>query len=276
MNDDLGDRDAPTETAASNWTGGDPSRPDGTRAEGTRIGRYIVREHLGSGGMGTVYRAYDPRLEREVAIKLVRADRTTSPAAASRMLREARALARLAHPNIVAVYDADTDGDQVFIAMELVDGVTLREWSRDRSRTRQDLVGALAAAGRGLAAAHAAGLVHRDFKPANAMVGADDRVRVLDFGLASVGFSEHDGTVDDHTRSGSLPGTPRYMAPEQHRGEPATAASDQFALAVCLYEAVYGEHPFGGDTPAELAARTCTGKVRPPPPGSTVPNGCAP
>src|SRR5688572_32417581 len=142
--------------------------------------RYQVTGVIGRGGMGTVYRAHDLRLGRAVAVKLV----TSSPAQRSRLLREAQALAQLAHPHVVPVYDVGTVGDAVFMAMELVEGVDLRQWLDRERRTPREIIAVFATAGEGLAAAHAAGLVHRDFKPANVIVGADGRVRVVDFGLA--------------------------------------------------------------------------------------------
>lgn len=145
---------------------------------GGRVGRYWLRKELGAGGMGVVYEGYDPDLERPVAVKLLHAafDR-------ERLSREARALAKVSHPNVVAVFDVGTFGARAFIAMELVDGVTLRAWIAERARSLEEILDVAMQAGRGLAAAHAAGLLHRDFKPDNVMVGRDGRVRVLDFGI---------------------------------------------------------------------------------------------
>ncbi len=154
---------------------------------GVAVGRYVVLDRIGAGGMGVVYAAYDPELDRRVALKLLRPDRFGGDAGRLRLLREAQALARLTHPNVVAVYDVGTFGDRVFVAMELVEGETLRQWLRAEPRSPRpwrEVLERFLPAGRGLAAAHAAGLVHRDFKPENVLLGRDGRARVVDFGLA--------------------------------------------------------------------------------------------
>jgi tetratricopeptide (TPR) repeat protein/predicted Ser/Thr protein kinase len=259
---------------------------------GATLGRYVVLHRLGGGGMGVVYTAYDPELDRRVAVKLLRPDAASGVTASegrTRLLREAQALARLSHPNVVAVHDAGTFGEQVFIAMEFVDGPTLGEWVRAKARTWREIVEAFVAAGRGLAAAHAAGIVHRDFKPSNALVGKDGRVRVADFGLAREAGSQptQPATPDDQraateissrdalatplTRTGSLVGTPAYMAPEQLFGRATDARSDQFSFCVALYEALYGERPFGGDSVVDLTSNIVEGKIRPAPKDSRVP-----
>ncbi len=207
-------------------------------APGTRVGRYVVREPIGEGAMGTVLAAFDPELDRPIALKLLHPG---SPAQRERIRREARALARLSHPNVVAAYDVgELDGDLV-LAMELVDGTDLRAWTA-ATHPVGDVLEVYRQAARGLAAAHAAGLVHRDFKPANALIGSDGRVRVVDFGLA-VGL---DGGTE-------LAGTPAYMAPEVFEAGAADAASDQFSFCVALYEALYGERPFVVNLPDEVA-----------------------
>ncbi|HZI16267.1 MAG TPA: serine/threonine-protein kinase, partial [Myxococcus sp.] len=225
---------------------------------GTRVGRYVVLAPVGSGGMGVVYAASDPKLGRKVALKLVRADADVPGAARQqRLLQEAQALARLSHPHVVSVYDAGSyQVDQVFLAMELVDGGTLRDWLKDGHRSWRDIVQVFLQAGQGLAAAHAAGLVHRDFKPDNVLVGTDGRVRVTDFGLALLHASgEGEGAVTGSAgtvRLGSLvAGTPGYQAPEVLAGRPADARADQFSFCVTLYEALYGKRPFdqGADGP---------------------------
>ena len=172
----------------------------------------------GAGGMGVVYLAFDSRLDRQVALKCVR-DRRTEP---QQLLTEARLMAQLAHPNVVSVYDVLEAHGQLFIAMELVPGRTLRQWSSSK-RTWQQVVDCFLAAGEGLSAAHEAGIVHGDVKPANILVGNDERVRVTDFGLASAGAAEPDGTP--------LRGTEAYLAPEQRAGSPCDRQCDQYAAA---------------------------------------------
>jgi eukaryotic-like serine/threonine-protein kinase len=199
-----------------------------------RLGRLVILDRIGAGAMGTVFAAYDPRLDRKVAVKVLR-----SSDASARVRAEARALAKLAHPNVVAVYDADEVDGIVYIVMELAPGVPLRAWIGGRHGW-EDVIRVMCEAGAGIAAAHAAGLVHRDIKPDNILIG-EDRVRVLDFGLA-----HGPASVDDDGA-----GTPNYMAPEVLAGEPATAASDQFSFGVTFYEALYGERPhthLGSDT----------------------------
>jgi tetratricopeptide (TPR) repeat protein len=236
---------------------------------GERIGRYVVLGWLGAGGMGVVYAAYDPELNRKIALKLLRGERLARTVAEpgrpsplrDRLVREAQAMAQLAHPNVVAVFDVGTVHDQVFIAMELVEGKTLRQWLRAADREPAEILAVFGAAGHGLAAAHAAGLIHRDFKPDNVLIGEDGRVRVTDFGLARrtsgpprdagcSGTAEHASAIQT-----GLAGTLAYMAPEQHAGHAVDARADQFSFAVALYEALYGERPFG-------SARTAGAPVR--------------
>jgi tetratricopeptide (TPR) repeat protein/tRNA A-37 threonylcarbamoyl transferase component Bud32 len=244
-------------------------------------GRYVLVEEVGRGGLGVVVRAYDPKLRREVALKSIRTDRM-GPRAQARLVREAQAMAQLSHPNVAAVYDVGLEEDTMVLAMEFVAGKTLREWFAERARSWSDVLEVVTAAGRGLAAAHAAGLVHRDFKPDNAIVGDDGRVRVVDFGLArAIESSEErgappepagDGELDDAlTWPGALTGTPAYMAPEQFMNEPTDARTDQFALCVTLWEGLFGERPFAGATIAELAASVLVGELRPIPPQARVP-----
>jgi len=233
--------DDPTETVPLH---GGPPLPGSPRApqvleRGAAVGRYVILERIGSGGMGVVYAAYDPELDRRVALKLLRPDRFNSEPDRLRLLREAQAMARLAHPNVVAVHDAGTFGDQVFVAMELVEGRTLRDWLADGPRPRREILEPFLAAGRGLAAAHEAGLVHGDFKPGNVLIGTDGRARVADFGLARE-------LAAPPAEWGLAEGTPGYMAPEQRRGDPADARSDQFSFCVALWEALFGERPVSG------------------------------
>ena len=226
------------------------------RERGTTVGRYVVLDRLGEGGMGIVYRAFDPELDRMVALKLLhtRSQTGTTIGDPTWLLREAQAMARLSHPNVVVVHDVGvvTD-DQVFIAMELVDGITLRAWLADRHSWRE-VRDIMLAAGAGLAAAHHAKLVHRDFKTENVIVGKDGRVRVMDFGLASHRRGDtipppgdHDPlvpTAPDLTVVDGVIGTPAYMAPELFDGDSADARSDQFSFGVVLYEALAGKRPY--------------------------------
>ncbi len=260
-------------------------RVDSPAATGLLIGRYRLGRLLGAGGMGMVYEAVDPELARRVAIKLLHpgtgGDIETTR---RRMLREARAMAQLAHPNVVAVHDVGRFGAQVFVAMELVEGTTLTRWLQAQVRSRRELLATFVQAGRGLEAAHAVGLVHRDFKPDNVLVGADGRVRVTDFGLARPTLTWPDeaqassvvaaraaglgATLEGHEHStvhGAVVGTPAYMAPEQWRGEPADARSDQFSFCVALYEACFGVRPFAGDGLYALAEQVLRGNMVPPP-----------
>jgi tetratricopeptide (TPR) repeat protein len=207
-----------------------------TLPRGATVGRYLVLDAVGAGGMGVVYAAYDPEFDRRIALKIVRPR-------GDRLLCEAQAAARLSHPNVVAVHDAGSFGDQVFLAMELVDGQTLRQWLAEEERGWREIVRVFTLAGRGLAAAHAAGLVHRDFKPENVLVGKDGQVRVADFGLAR---PEDDTALAEPWDEGlRTAGTPAYMAPEQRRGA-ADARSDQFSFCVALWEALAGTRPVSG------------------------------
>ena len=220
-------------------------------------------DEIGAGGMGVVYAAYDPDLNRRVALKVMQ-PRVGETTGQTRMLREAQALARLAHINVVTVYDVGSVGDQIFLAMELVEGKTLRDWLRTTPRTWREILAIFAAAGRGLVAAHAAGIIHRDFKPTNVLVGDDGRVRVMDFGLARGGAAADDQLPalaasrdvlgSELTQTGNLLGTPIYMPPEAYRGD-SGEAGDQFSFCVALYEALYGGRPFDGDREVADSAR---------------------
>ena len=218
------------------------------------VERYQLDRKIGGGGMGEVWAAWDPKLRREVAVKLVRPDRADEGKERARLLREAQALARLTHPNVVAVHDVGEIDGEVFIATELVAGDTLASRGGP-SVDWKTIAGLYAQAARGLAAAHAAGLVHRDVKPANLLVGVDGRVRVADFGLAVRADSNRvpppdagtgapgDGSGLSITAAGHVAGTPAYMAPEQRAGDPPEAPADQFALCVALGEAIAGRRP---------------------------------
>jgi hypothetical protein len=227
-------------------TAGPPGAPP--PASGIRIGRYQLLELVGTGGMGLVWGAWDPELERRVAIKLVRGEAGPWQ---DQMLREGQALARLSHPNVVPIFDVGAVGEQVYLVMEWVRGTTLRAFAEEDPGTRA-LLDAYRQAARGLEAAHRAGVVHRDFKPDNAIRGDDGRVRVLDFGLARA--------VDRAAAEPAAGGTPRYMAPEQARGEPATAAVDQYALCTALREALARR----GEPPAWVAAIAARGTAHDP------------
>jgi len=267
-----------------------PTRLDHGVERGTAIGRYVVLAELGAGGMGLVYAAYDPELDRKVAIKLVRStadeNATTTSRGHTRLLREAQALAKLSHTNVVAVHDVGTFGERVWIAMEFVEGQTLAAWARQTPRSWREVLDVMQPALRGIAVAHAAGLTHRDVKPDNIMVGSDGRVRVMDFGLALAQPESEPPSTDDLdpgsrsersalamrvTRGGTFPGTPAYMSPEQFRIGTVDAKSDQFSCCVVLWELLYGERPFAGSTLNELAAAVLDGRIQAPPPGRRVP-----
>jgi len=234
----------------------------GSPKEARRVGRYQLDRRIAAGGMGEVWAAWDPQLHREIAVKLVRPDRADDGKERERLLREARALARLTHPNVLAVHDVGEIDGEVFLATELVAGDTLAA-RVGPSHDWRTLVRLYTQAARGLAAAHAAGLVHRDVKPANLLLGADGRVRVADFGLAVRGHTPspiaptetptQDG-ASSITGSGFIVGTPAYMAPEQRSGKPADAAADQFALCLSLGEAIAGRRPANDVDGASLLA----------------------
>jgi serine/threonine-protein kinase len=238
------------------------------------VGRFEVLSELGAGGMGVVYAARDPELGRRVALKLLRPGRG-SEGAQQRLLREAQALARLSHPNVVQVYEAGTQEGLVFLAMEFVEGSTLREHVARHRPALRALLGLYIEAARGLAAAHATGLSHRDFKPDNVLVALDGRVRVADFGLAAAHAETQPAPGESGenallrmTSTGALLGTPAYMAPEQLRGERATGLSDQFSFCVSLWEAVAGRPPFAGDTVESRSRSVLAGVLVEPPPGA--------
>ncbi len=250
--------------------------------KGEQLGRYLVVDTLGAGGMGVVYRGFDPDLHRQVALKLLRPRSATgsgSGGARTRLMREAQAMAKLAHPNILTVYDVGTLGDQVYIAMELVDGATLEQWMRSRARSVDEILDAFEQAAAGLSAAHEAELIHRDFKPDNVLVDGDGRVRVMDFGLAAhlyegTATSDVEAENEAHlsrrsaldsrlTQTGALLGTPAYMSPEQFEGKKVDARSDQFSFAVALFEALYGARPFAGRSVVELREAVVGGTLAP-------------
>ncbi len=243
----------------------------------TKIGRLDVRQWLGSGAMGNVFKAHDPQLERMVAVKLVRSGHADE-ARSRRLQREARALARVSHPNVVQVFDVGLHEGQVFVAMELVDGQTLSAWLEEAPRSIREVLRVFIDAGEGLEAAHAAGVIHRDFKPDNVMIDHRGRARVLDFGLARTGAAPDARNGDAGAKGrplsreiGPLEGTPAYMAPEQALGRGVDARSDVFAYCVSLWEALFGQRPFEGETILELVWSVSQGERRPPPHGIQVP-----
>jgi hypothetical protein len=277
--------------------------------QGLVVGRYVLLGELGSGAMGVVHMAFDPELDRKVALKLVapHVDPGAGSVGHSRLLREAQALARLSHPNVVSVYDAGTHGGRVWIAMEFVAGQTLGAWAKAQTRRWPEYLRVLTEVARGVAAAHAAGLVHRDLKPENVMVGDDGRVRVMDFGLAHgrnstgptasgpgrpeqgrgpvpwdpqldatmasgvMALSDSSVLSQRLTVAGAMQGTPAYMAPEQWQGQEAEAATDQFSWSVMAWELLYGARPFTGASALDLAQAVLKGERTPPRRGHRVP-----
>lgn len=286
---------------ADDSAGGSDRPPETGYARGQTLGRYVVLDTLGKGGMGVVYAGFDPELDRKVAIKVVRSDLGgDAELNRTRLLREAQALAQLSHPNIVSVYDVGVAQGEVWLAMEFVSGQTLGRWLEAGARGWREVLEVMRPAARGLSAAHEVGLVHRDFKPDNVMIGDDGRVRVMDFGLArraqgdaspeterelepqpepmaalasdrAFSGSRASNLSNPLTRAGTLSGTPRYMPPEQFAGEDAGGGSDQFSYCVALWEALYGQPPFAGKTLMALSANIIEGRRRAPPRGRAVP-----
>lgn len=279
----------------------------GRPKEDLQLSRYVVIDRIASGGFGSVYSAYDPELDRRVAIKVLHGGARSGlddTEARSRLLREAQAMARFSHPNVVSVHDvgtldpstldakSDEGRDGVFVVMELLEGPTLRAWLAETRRSWREVLDVFVAAGRGLAAAHAEGLVHRDFKPSNVVLATDGRPRVLDFGLAramtgeapdsarfeprSAGSSPSEATASTRlegslTRTGAVMGTPTYMAPEQHAGQIAEAPADQYAFCVALYEGLYGARAFPQQSLDELSEAKTREQVAAAPADSGVP-----
>ncbi len=259
-----------------------PASPAAAERVGQRLGRYEVVGRVGAGGMGEVFAARDPELDRKVAVKVLHGAGTA--AGRDRLRREAQAMARLAHPNVIVVHDVGVSDDRLFVAMELIDGQTLRAWQRGGARGWREVVAKMVAAGRGLAAAHRAGVVHRDFKADNVLLGSDGRVVVSDFGLARVGDRQDDEAPAESfapdgpasaTVTGTIAGTPAYMAPEQHLGKRVGPAADQFSFCATLYEALWGQTPFvvggeGVESAIAVGMEIVAGRVREPP-GAGVP-----
>ncbi len=239
-----------------------------TLRPGELLGRYEIERLIGAGGMGMLYVARDPQLGRRVALKLMRPS-LAAEGGRLRLLREAQAMAQLSHPNVVSVFDLGEVDGRVFVAMELLEGGTLRDWMR-APHSWKEVVAMFCEAGEGLAAAHAAGVVHRDFKPENVMMGKDQRPKVGDFGLARPELVAEEepplalALALKVTHAGSMLGTPAYMSPEQLAGKPADAKSDQYGFCVSLYEALAGQRPFPADSLEELRTRVAGGMPAPP------------
>ncbi|MGH1341890.1 MAG: protein kinase domain-containing protein [Nannocystales bacterium] len=249
---------------------------------GEALGRYVVLEPLGVGGMGIVLAAYDSRLDRRVALKLLHPDESEDGANHARLLREAQALAKLSHRCVVSVYDVGEIRGHVFMAMEIVEGPDLRRWLAAGPRTPREIVAVFRDAGRGLQAAHESGIVHRDFKPDNVLIGPNGRAHVTDFGLALEQRSEipalpasasasHLPPSARLTQTGIVMGTPAYMPIEQHVGRPADHRSDQYSFAVSLFEALYGRRPFAGANSTELCVAIKRAEVSVPSTQRTAP-----
>ncbi|MEM9456274.1 MAG: serine/threonine-protein kinase [Myxococcota bacterium] len=255
-----------------------------------RIGRLRVLDQIGEGGMGMVYAAYDEQLDRKVAVKVLRSGADPGgDMGRARLLREAQAMARLTHPNVATIYEVGEIDDGIYLSMEFIQGTSLDRWLTDgEDRGWREIVAVLCEAGRGLAAAHRAGIVHRDFKPHNVMIGPEGVVKVLDFGLAqtreggelaaSATSGDGEGSTGDAsaglrslTQTGAILGTPAYMAPEQYAAQPTTEKSDQFSFCVALYEGLYGQLPFPSDSLHVLSSAVLAGRRRPTPADASVP-----
>jgi serine/threonine protein kinase len=243
------------------------------------IGRFKVRAEVGHGGNAVIYSAWDADGDRPVAIKLLRDDRSNRPDTQARFLREAKLLARLDHPNIVRIYEVGTHEGRAFLALEYIEGRSLREWLAAESPPIATVIARFVEAGRGLQAAHEAGLMHRDFKPDNVVIGDDGRVRVVDFGLArSTSGTDNFKTIESQTpglrdalaegpdllATIGLSGTPAYMSLEQHFGRRSDPRADQFSFCVALWEALFGERPYLGRTAGQIARAIEDGQRREP------------
>ena len=299
--------------AAAGAPRGDDPAGDDLLARRSTLGRYVVIQRIGTGGMGVVYAAYDPELDRKVAIKLLRAraEDGHQDRRERRLAREAKAVARLSHPNVVGIFDVGGHDGRVFLAMEHLGGGTLRDWLAAEKRPWRAVLKMFAAAGRGLAAAHGEGLVHRDFKLDNVLLDKSGVPKVVDFGVVRFASAPDpaERTADDPpavaaaaaaaavaaaaaapapaasstldatapmsltalTHAGSLTGTPAYMAPEQFLGGTVDARTDQFAFCVSLYEALYGQRPFAAQTVVQLADAVASGRISEAPRDAAVP-----
>lgn len=265
-----------------------PSEPGRSLTKGDPVDRYVVLDRLGAGGMGEVYAAWDPALDRKVALKVLKAEHQNSAIADElrlRLMREAQALARMTHPNVVTVHDVGLVDGQVYLAMEFVEGQTLTKWLTEKPRTWREILEIFLDAGEGLAAAHEAGVTHRDFKPDNVVVSRQGRARVMDFGLAhahgqpaepntplpAAGETPTGSMRRRITLPGIMLGTPAYMSPEAMYGKPTDPRSDEFSYAIALFEALYGMRPFAGETAPAVAAEIQLNRVRPTPKKTQVP-----
>jgi len=293
VGDLLGARYAHTSPDSDAHSDAHPRVDDDLRAPHA-IGRFVVLRRVGHGSMGEVYSAFDDELDRRVAIKLLRRQPRARESWRARMRREAQAMAKVSHPNVISVFEVGDHGDRTFIAMEYVEGQTLEHWQRGHqngSRERARILDAYVQAGMGLAAAHRAGVLHRDFKPSNVLVDADGHVKVMDFGLAAwlrrsdssasgqrFDVVAEDGEPQDSlvaarlTRAGTLLGTPAFMSPEQYGLEELDARSDQFSFCVALWEALVGMHPFEGKSVGELRTRILRGEVHESPGARALPS----
>lgn len=247
---------------------------------GREVGDYVLGPVIGSGGMGVIYSAIDAKLHRKVAIKVIRGQESAAftDYASSRLVREAQTMARLSHPNVVTIYQVGTIDGQVYVAMEFIDGQTLTQWLETARPTWRQALDVMMQAGRGLEAAHAAGVIHRDFKPDNILIGRDGRVLVTDFGLARAGLGldvppNGIGLPKDAnlTQTGAIMGTPVYMSPEQHEGRSSDARSDQYSYCITLHEALYQQLPFAGESWDDLAVAKENCNITPAPSGTRVP-----
>ncbi len=247
----------PSEASVGGWGPGE----EGVLSPGTRLGQYVVETMIGRGGMGAVYRGHDDRLDRAVAIKLLHDD--AGARGMDLLRREAGTMAQLSHPNVAEVFDIGTSAQGSFVVMEFIDGETLRSWQQG-AHTTEAVVSAYVQAGEGLAAAHARGVVHRDFKPSNAMISGAGIVKVLDFGLARVTDAPASGVdAGSFSTLGGFGGTPRYASPEQLDGRGTTPASDQFSFCAALFEALCGELPYRSDSPSHRRTALLEGRIRP-------------
>lgn len=238
--------------ALSSAPAADRHSSEGGLAEGTALGRFRIERELGRGAMGVIYLAFDPELERQVALKLGLPGSALDAEGQERLRREAQSLARLSHPNVVSVFEAGSHDSRVFLVMEYVEGATLEQWLRAEPRPPAAILEVFAEACAGLHAVHSAGLVHRDVKPSNLMLSTAAQVKLTDFGLVRTGAELRTALQRESpdlklSQTGATIGTPAYMAPEQLDGKEATARSDQFSLCVALYEALYGRRPFAAN-----------------------------